>query len=148
MKRILAIDTGSSGGLAHASQDSAPLAYAMPDTDAAIVDLVRSLALDSDVVVIENPPKFCGPKLPGSSMYVMGYKYGLIVGAVVALQRPTVRVQPKAWQDGVGSTKGTQGAGWKRFLRSVAQERFPHLKVTLKTADALLIFDYARRNNL
>ena len=148
MKRIIAIDPGTSGGIAWIDEDGIVQAEKMPATDAEICNVLASRLFKGSLVVIEDVPKHCGTALPASSIFVMAYNYGLFCGAIMALGKPLVRVRPQVWQAGIGSTKKTQGNGWKRWLAGIAQERFPHLKVTQKTADALLILDYARRANL
>lgn len=148
MKRIIAIDPGASGGIAWTDGDGIVHAAPMCATHADIVGTIVGKSFGDVVFVIEDLPKHCGTALPASSIFVMAYNYGLICGAIMALGKPLHRVRPQVWQAGIGSTKKTQGTGWKRWLAGIAQERFPHLKVTQKTADALLILDYARRANL
>jgi hypothetical protein len=50
-------------------------------------------------------------------------------------------VRPQAWQKAVGMarTKGMGQTAWKNKLKGEAQRRFPDLKITLKTSDALLV---------
>ena len=148
MKRIIAIDPGASGGIAWIDEDGIVHAEKIPATDSDLIARIRSQSWMCSLVVIEDVPKHCGIPRPASSTFVMAYNYGLICGAIMAFGKPLVRVRPQVWQAGIGSTKKTQGTGWKRWLAGIAQERFPHLKVTQKTADALLILDYARRANL
>lgn len=148
MKRIIAIDPGASGGIAWVDMEGIVQACRLEDTDSNIVEQIKNFAFGSSIFVIEDVPKHCGFPRPASSTFVMAYNYGLICGVVMARSLPLHRVRPQVWQAGIGSTKKTQGKGWKRWLAGIAQERFPHLKVTQKTADALLILDYARRANL
>jgi hypothetical protein len=79
----------------------------------------------------------------------MAQNFGRIEGAAIALGWRMVRVHPKQWQKAHGLVKSgaTQGE-WKRRLRALAAELYPGQDVTLKTADALLILDWARRANL
>lgn len=148
MKSILAIDPGASGGFAW-NCDRTLLTMPMPKTDAEIVEQIRYIVFNDriDLVVVEDPPKFCGRSLPASSIFVMAYNYGLIVGCLIALSKPIVRVRPQTWQVGIGSTRKQQGSRWKAYLKSMAQERHPTATVTLSTADALLIHNWAQRTN-
>lgn len=145
MNQIIAIDPGASGGIAWMDEDGFAQAAPMPKTHSDIIETIVGKSFGNVTFVIEDLPKHCGIPRPASSTFVMAYNYGLICGAILALRKPLHRVRPQVWQAGVGSTKKTQGSGWKRWLAGIAQERFPHLKVTQKTADALLILDYARR---
>lgn len=57
-------------------------------------------------------------------------------------------VRPVVWQRGVGvpaRKKGETATAWKNRLKGRAQALFPSEKVTLATADALLIAEFARR---
>jgi hypothetical protein len=59
-------------------------------------------------------------------------------------------VPPKKWQQalGLGSAKDLTKTQWKNKLKNKAQQLYPQIKVTLATADALLIYEAARRNLL
>ena len=62
-----------------------------------------------------------------------------------------VRVRPHDWQKHLrlGTKKDCSGTTeWKNKLKSEAIRRFPTQKVTLATADALLILDYALEKGL
>jgi hypothetical protein len=57
-----------------------------------------------------------------------------------------VLVRPQVWQKGFGLGTASTCASkseWKNKLKAEAQRRFPHLPVTLKTSDALLLLEYA-----
>jgi hypothetical protein len=63
---------------------------------------------------------------------------------------PVFMVKPKEWQKacGVGGRDGLNHSKWKQKLRDIAKARFPSIKVTLETADALLIASsYIHANN-
>jgi hypothetical protein len=44
--------------------------------------------------------------------------------------------------------KKTYGTRWKAHLKERAQALYPHLTVTLKTADALLILEAGKRTTV
>ena len=55
-------------------------------------------------------------------------------------------MRPQDWQKGFGLGTASACASkriWKNKLKAEAQRRFPHLNVTLKTADALLILEHS-----
>ena len=140
---ILAIDPGKSGGMATANAYTHE-AFKMPDTDGDIVDRLRSLSAQykNRVCYIEKVGGFVrGNKTPGSAMFNFGHGRGVIVGALMAFGWRIIEVPPVRWQKWLGI--GTCG-GDKRKLKAEAQRRFPNDRVTLMTADALLILDYAR----
>ena len=79
-------------------------------------------------------------KLNANSAYIRGVLWALKVQLVM--------VRPAKWQQffSLGKRSGcASDTEWKNKLKAEAQRRFPDLKVTLKTADALLICDYAWR---
>lgn len=69
------------------------------------------------------------------------------MGACAALCVPVELVTPQRWQKGmsVGVRAGLERADWKRKLKAQAERLFPGQRVTLATADALLILEWARR---
>jgi hypothetical protein len=147
VKTIIGIDPGQSGGIAVQS----PNGYwvdKMPENTSEAAIYFRELC-DEDappVAYLEDIPKFCGPKLPGSAVFVMAENFGAIQGILAALNIRTIMVRPQEWQKGLGV--GTRTAcksktQWKQKLKAEAQRRFPTLKLTNATADAALILDYA-----
>lgn len=147
--RLIAIDPGASGGIAWRDSDSKACCVPMPQTHGDLLMLLRErLRNDSDAAVyLEQLVKFAGPKLPGSTMAVYAASWGTIKGMVMALGAPLHLVNAKEWQKslGFGRAKNGSKAEWKRKLRGKAQELYPHLEVTLKTADALLMLAYAEQ---
>lgn len=148
---ILAIDPGKSGGMAMLWGTEAS-AWGMPDTAPEIVQAIHDTwaAVEADGgklrVVVEKVGGFVGSAQPGSAMFRFGHGVGVIHGACHALQLRMEEVTPQKWQKplGVGTKSACKdAASWKRKLKEVAQQRYPALRVTLKTADALLILDWA-----
>lgn len=61
---------------------------------------------------------------------------------------PFQEVTPQTWMKTymLKKEKGETNTSWKNRLKTKAQQLFPHEKITLATADAFLIAEYARRN--
>lgn len=62
---------------------------------------------------------------------------------------PFEEATPQAWQKGLGvppKKKGEKDGPWKNRLKAKAQQLFPGVRVTLATADALLIAEYCKRS--
>jgi hypothetical protein len=100
-------------------------------------------------LAIEQLPRFVGKNIPSSTTSVLFENYGICIGIALALGFRLERVDPHTWQKGLGiGTARNCGSKpeWKRKLKGKAQELFPHLEVTLATADALLIYDWAVKN--
>jgi len=127
--------------------------YRMPETQADVLELVRSIRTMADlekqsvVCVMEEVPAYVGLAQPGAAMFRFGEHCGFLEGVVQALRIKLVLVRPRTWQKGFGlGTAASCGSKreWKGKLRAEAQRRFPHLRVTMATADALLILEYAQ----
>lgn len=153
-RTYIGIDPGVSGGIAW---DSGQLAAGipMPETDSDICDMIAELIVGSEnpkvTLVIEDVPKYVGTNVPGSSIFPLAFNCGLIRGVALAMKVPIILVKPHDWQKhfrlGTKKDAGSTTA-WKNKLKAEAQRRFPHLKVTLKTADSLLILAFARESLL
>ncbi len=81
---------------------------------------------------------------PGHAMFTFGRNYGAVEMAFRMIGAEVIHVPAKTWQKSLFLKKGERSkAEWKRTLRDTAQRYFQGIKVTLKTADALLILRYA-----
>ena len=127
----------------------------MPDTQGDLLSLLRDIKTAADVeghgalCVLEEVNGFAGKAQPGSAMFRFGEHFGFIKGVVQTLGLKLVLVRPQTWQKGFGLGTASRCASkteWKNKLKAEAQRRFPHLRVTLKTSDALLILEYARNS--
>ena len=151
MRTIIAIDPGLSGGVAVRWFEKTDC-WPMPETQGDLLERLREIknvaGLEGDdlVCVLEEVGGFAGKAQPGSAMFRFGEHFGFIKGVIQALGIRLVMVRPQVWQKGFGL--GTASAcrtksEWKNKLKAEAQRRFPHLNVTLKTADALLILEHS-----
>ena len=140
---IIAIDPGKNGGIAWSDADGNVQSTRMPHTEGDVVELLSSLtafAPDRRCYIEKVGGYIAGKAAPGSAMFKFGRGYGVLMGALLALGWRVIEVPPATWQKwlGIGVCKGD-----KNKLKAEAQRRFPTQKVTLCTADALLIYDYA-----
>ena len=151
MRTILAIDPGASGGMAVARFGKTEC-FPIAETQGDMLALVRELKAAADVegseivCVLEEVSGFAGKAQPGSAMFRFGEHFGFLKGVVQALGIRLVLVRPQVWQRGFGLGTASACASkteWKNKLKAEAQRRFPHLNVTLKTADALLILEHS-----
>lgn len=118
---------------------------ALPETVVERADMLRSLRVaGARTAVIEEVPMF-GGKNPSSSAK-LARAFGELVGIVTTLGYRLELMKPQVWQKALGlGTKSNYGTRWKAHLRERAQSLNPHLTVTLKTADAVLILEAAQR---
>ena len=152
-KVIIAVDPGASGGIAVRYPDGEIVVEAMPATEADAVMSIKTaqkysgIEGHSIVAYVEKVGGYVkGKGAPGSAMFNFGLGVGVIHGTLITLGIPTFEVTPQAWQKALGTGQSkTYGKKWKAHLKGIAQRLFPHQKPTLKTADALLILEHARR---
>lgn len=148
-KRIIGIDPGKSGGIAILYERGNAEALNIT-SECDLLDVLRACrdTCEEDVYLIaylELVGGFIGGTgNTGSSMFKFGSSFGFVQGAMMALRIPFKLVSPKRWQRDISGLAGLQGAARKRALKNEAVRRYPSLKPTLKTADAILIADYGR----
>ena len=149
----LGIDPGASGGLASIVTEGG--ATAMPATERDVWEWIRLWSSvggkGNAFAVIEKVGGYiAGAAHPGSAMFKFGQSYGGLRMALVAAGIPFDEITPQRWQKeiGIAPRKQTESKGqFKNRLKAKAQQLFPKVKVTLATADALLIAEYARRTH-
>ena len=144
MNPILCIDPGASGGFAIQPPYGMVEAQAMPEGMTAQIDAIRAIAdnFPGLKAVIEN----VGFHRPGNSA-VAACKFARHVGhleaALYACGIPTTTVTPSKWMAALGSLPAEK-RDRKNAIKEKVARQFPHLKVTLGTADALGILVWAR----
>jgi len=145
-KVVIGVDPGLGGGIAVKYADNNVFTFSMPGDVEPLRELVERITYPDSLntAYVEDVPPFVGNPLPGARMFRLGESCGLIRGVLSTLYIKTVLVRPQEWQGGLGlkREKGQAQAAWKRTLREAAQELYPDIRVTLKTADALLIMHY------
>jgi hypothetical protein len=85
-----------------------------------------------------------------SSLAKFMMNYGALQMAVASIDVPCEEVLPSRWQQGLHISPRKKSEGrvlWKNRLKANAQRLFPEIadKITLATADALLLAEYCRR---
>lgn len=147
--KLIAIDPGVAGGIAYCLRDGECNAFKMPPTDREIADW-----LDNDierVAYLEALVKFAGTNMPSSAMAAYAGNQRFVAGVLTSLRYKIIEVPPQKWQKalGLGNRKShASKTAWKNHLKQRAEQLFPEIKVTLATADALLILEAAKRGLL
>lgn len=143
---MLGIDTGKLGGFAWQGGNIVATAR-MPETPEQIFGLLKA-------VKIEYPNIFCflenvGFYRPGNSApaaVTFGKHVGHLQMALIALDIKTIKVSPVSWMKYILSDiKYPDKTIRKNKIKSLMQEQYPDLKITLKTSDALGILTYAKQ---
>ena len=88
---------------------------------------------------------WASPVMGVSSAFAFGENYGVWIGALRAAGIEVYSVTPQTWQKNLRIE--AVGPARKTALRDAAKITFRGEKVTLKTADALLISEYAHQQN-
>lgn len=148
MRPIIAIDPGASGGIAWMSCfDGRVEAVKMPEGLSEQGHFIRKIALSDGVsgcsvrCVLEK----VGSYMPGNSGPA-SCKFARHCGHLEAIlymrDIPVIEVTPHKWQKHLATfPKDKQER--KRAIKEMMARRYPHLKVTLATADALGILTWA-----
>jgi hypothetical protein len=141
---VIAIDPGKKGGIA--VYEGFISVWKMPETHMDLFLFLKEAVKRgvADTCYLEKVHGM--PKMGGQAMFNFGKQYGWIEMALLALEIPTVTVTPQKWMKALElGTKGSRTTSeWKNHLKAKAQQLYPSIKVTLDTADALLILHYAK----
>lgn len=119
----------------------------MQETHVELLNQIRTISASGcRTVFIEDVGGFiAGNPAPGSAMFNFGFNCGMIRGFCLGLGFRVQLVRPQVWQKHFGlGKKKDYGSKWKSHLKQKAEQLFPDQKVTLKTADCLLILNYAQ----
>lgn len=150
---ILCIDPGASGGLAWTGITGVIRAIKMPLGMTEQCDLIRQF---NDLVRQFNPSVLAyiekvGTYMPGNSgpsAATFAEHCGNLKAALYCYGIPVVPVSPGIWMRHLGALpKGKEKkTARKRAVKELMARKYPHLKVTLATADALGMLSWALRN--
>lgn len=152
MKGFIGIDPGVNGGICFESPNGIVSAHGCPATLKDMVDLIKEQPnYNGDyLAVIENVHSMPGQGV--ASTFKFGKNFGEWLAILASLGIPYVEISPQKWQkhfSGMPTKKKGEKASKfktrrKNHLKHLAQQRHPDLKVTLKTADAILLKVYAK----
>ena len=140
------IDPGQSGGIAVLCGGTVD-AHKMPETERDIWQIFKDVEMPC-IAVIEKVHSM--PDQGVASSFKFGRGYGFLRGCLIAGGIPFEEVTPQAWIKGLAipsKAKTETRTQWKNRLKAMAQQLYPDLKVTLATADALLIATYNKRKH-
>lgn len=134
------IDPGKSGSISAVWDDGEPysVSQSLADTEADVVGFILGFDLERARAVIERVHST--PQMGVKSAFTFGQSYGFLRGLLTAHKIPYAEVAPSKWQQAMGC----RTAGDKNVSKAKAQQLFPHLKVTHRNADSLLLAEYAR----
>ena len=144
---FIGIDPGIKGGIAFIYNDT----YYAKQTPPTVSEMADELIALQDMG--PNLPMYCCieqvhsmPKQGVKSVFTFGKGYGQWLGILATLRIPYIQVTPHRWMSHYGS-RPRDKKDRKNHLKHLAQQRFPDQKITLATADAMLIANYMRETN-
>ena len=147
---IIGIDSGANGGIAIMCGGITPLAFA-PKNAQEINDALQTAKAYADkkglnvVAFFESLTGYQkGRYIPSQRAFVMGKFYGMVIGSLVSLGIEFRSVTPQEWQADHEDCKDKVYASHKRLLTRKAKALFPRMKITGKTADAILIANFGK----
>ena len=136
MKRKLTVDLGKNGGIAWEDESYMVHAVKMPETDVDILDLFRELRVGNVSRCILEKQFFHMVGNNATSSAKFARHCGVVTGIVISLGFEVEEVSPKKWMPKLGAVPKDKKQR-KNFIKGVVQKKYPHLKVTLATSDAL-----------
>ena len=143
-KKAIGIDPGKGGGIAVITNEKVEI-HNCPKTVDDMAHLIgmclTNVAAYRTKVFMEKVWAF--PTDGKAGLFTFGENYGQWQGILASHELEPVLVTPKMWQSHFDIQKGLKKDIRKKILKQMARERCPNIKkVTLKTADALLIAIY------
>ena len=152
--KLICCDPGKNGGFAWTNGDGEVGCARMPATEGDVIDLLRSARANGiERMILEDQTGCVGPNMRVSapSSFTFGRGFGVILGAAQSMGFQVELVRAQKWQKALslGTKKDAGGnSAWKWKLKAHAQRLFPSAQVTLETADALLLIEYAKLNRV
>ena len=164
MRTLVAIDPGQNGGIAmiYVDKDYSVnnnaiegihwkqyvSAINMPDTVKDIIDILtnaKRFNIPGDYIIyLEEVHSMPGQGV--ASSFKFGRGFGNLEAIAICLGYRLIYVRPQVWQKALGllTKKDETKTEHKNRIKAFAQQRYPDVKVTLATADALAILEYAK----
>ena len=146
----IGIDPGRSGGIACITSDEL-FAIKCPDTIADMNDKLEAIVYVANhtgyrvYAIIEAVHSM--PKQGVRSVFTFGKNYGEWLGLLAGNKIPYIQVSPQKWMKYFGSMPKDKKHR-KNHIKHLAQQRYPHNRITLATSDAVLLAEYCRYNTV
>lgn len=144
---ILAIDPGATGAVATRYADGGITVENLPKFGALRMLLLTLQRQGELRVIVEN----VGGYMPGNSgpaAVSFARHCGTIDGLLIAFNMTPIAVLPRVWMKWLGVPPGMEQADRKRWIAANVRERFPHMKIAQRNADAMGILAWAMREEM
>lgn len=145
MRTLIGIDPGETGGIAWTDSDGIVQAVKMPDGMTEQADFLRSLRMDWKIcaAIMEKVGTYM-PGNSGPSAATFARHCGHLEAILYTLGIPCEQVAPQTWMKHLGALP-KEKKDRKKAIKEWAARTFPHLSVTLNTADALAILHWGMK---
>ena len=142
-RKYLAIDPGVKGGVALLDRNILS-AYKCPPTVKEMSRLLKTITSKNTIAIIEKVHSF--PNQGVASTFKFGNNFGQWQGILASMDIPYIEVSPQKWMKMFQPLPKDKGDR-KRRLKKIAMEYHPEIKVTLDTADAIVMAYYLKETN-
>lgn len=144
---ILGIDPGKNGGLCILSTDinDVVMLDKMPQTPTDLSNKLESIRENFWPIKCYLEKVGGMPGQGGVAMFNFGYNFGQLVQALTDYKIPHELVTPQKWQTATycRGKSGESKTAHKNRIKDMAKRKYPNVKITLATADAVMIACYA-----
>ena len=139
---MIAIDPGAAGGIAYTDEDGNVQAIPMPEGMTEQIEAIQMLRANGHLKCIMENVGFHMPGNSATATAKFARHCGHLEAACYAFGISVEYVAPQKWQREafIGLSKDKKER--KAQIKEAMARRYPHLTVTLKTADALGIYTY------
>ena len=145
--KYIGIDPGKSGGIMIIDETGKASAYKCPEKvfDMSVLFKISIGDTPPDNVKLLMERVWARPSNATRAAFTYGVNYGQWLGVAASHEIKMYTTLPNNWIKWIGCPKALPVADRKRWLKEKAKELYPSLKkVTLKTADSILITHYAK----
>jgi len=145
--KYIGIDPGKSGGIMTIDETGNVEAHKCPDKafDMSVLFKIAIGNTAPDNVKLLMERVWARPSNATRAAFTYGVNYGQWLGIAASHEIKMYTTLPNDWIKWIGCPKGLPVKERKHWLRDKAKELYPELKkVTLATADAILITHYAK----
>ena len=147
-KIFIGIDPGKNGGVAVLNEIpdyEAVIAFRCPKTPremaySLMATIPENVSYENVLVTIEHVHAM--PKNGVVSMFSFGQNLGQWEGILGSFEVNVVYTGPRKWMEHYDCKPGMDKRDRKRYLRGLAENLFPNVKMTFNISDALLIANY------
>ena len=147
MIKYIGIDPGKGGGIAVIAKDGVEVKKfpeSIHDMSLMFALMVGNTPADQVLVMLEKV--WARPHDGRSSVFTFAQNYGRWECIIATHEITPHYVTPQVWMKAIGCPPKLKKQVRKNYLKQLSKEKYPEIakKLTLKTADAMLIADYAK----